>query len=192
MHIRDRMLLPSLSEIRKIRKRLGLSQMELAEKAGVSQSLIARVESGTVDPRYSKVEGIFKTLNELKRKGTIAGEIMTPSVVGIQIKSSVGRAAKLMRTYNVSQLPVFNGKKILGSVSEQMILEKVAEGMDINVLSTKRIDEFLEEPFPTVGVKTPITSISVLLSNNKAVLVVDRGEIRGIITNADLLKILKV
>jgi len=190
MHIK--MLLPSLSEIKKIRKRLGLSQMELAERAGVSQSLIARVESGSVDPRYSRVERIFKTLNELKCKETMAGEIMTPSVVGIQIKTSVGSAAKLMRTYNVSQLPVFNGKKIVGSISEQTILEKVAKGMDIKALSTKRIDEFLEEPFPTVGINTPITSISVLLSSNKAVLVVDRGEIKGIITNADLLKILKV
>ena len=39
-------MLPSLDEIAKKRKMLGLTQKELARMAGVSQSSIAKIESG--------------------------------------------------------------------------------------------------------------------------------------------------
>ncbi|HEX54571.1 MAG: hypothetical protein DRO90_02990 [Candidatus Altiarchaeales archaeon] len=184
-------MLPELSEIRRIRKRLGMTQTELARMANVSQSLIARIENGAVDPKYSNVMRIFKTLNEIKSKELCARDIMTPNVVRIQMNSCIGKAAKLMRTHNISQLPVFDGNRIIGSISEQSILDKVSSGIDIEKLSSKRINELMEEPFPIVGMKTPLSTISLLLGNNKAVLVVEKGEIRGIITNADLLKVLR-
>jgi len=71
------MQLPDLSRIAVMRKRMGLTQTELAEKAGVSQSLIARVEAGTVDPRYSKVEKIFRALEVNGGQVVTAREIMT-------------------------------------------------------------------------------------------------------------------
>ena len=45
--------IPSPEDIRRMRIRAGLTQKELAERAGVSQSLIARIERGSVDPRLS-------------------------------------------------------------------------------------------------------------------------------------------
>jgi len=60
---------PELHDIERLRKRFGLTQEELARKAGISQSLIARVESGMVDPRYSRIAKIFVALDEMKSKG---------------------------------------------------------------------------------------------------------------------------
>jgi DNA-binding transcriptional regulator YiaG len=37
-------------QLKKIRVQLGITQSELAKAAGVSQSLIAKLESGLVDP----------------------------------------------------------------------------------------------------------------------------------------------
>ncbi|MFQ5647816.1 MAG: helix-turn-helix transcriptional regulator, partial [Candidatus Aenigmatarchaeota archaeon] len=39
-----------ITEIRKIRKKLGLTQSQLAQEARVSQSLIAKIEAGKLDP----------------------------------------------------------------------------------------------------------------------------------------------
>jgi predicted transcriptional regulator len=42
---------------------LGLTQGQLAKIAGVSQSFIAKIESGKIDPSYSKVKTIFDVLD---------------------------------------------------------------------------------------------------------------------------------
>src|SRR5947207_16027948 len=55
-------MLPSLGEIPKKRKDLGLTQSRLAVSAGVSQSIIAKIEAGSVDPSYSIVQRLFSAL----------------------------------------------------------------------------------------------------------------------------------
>jgi predicted transcriptional regulator len=46
---------PTLEDIAKRRRQLGMKQSELAKAAGVSQSLIAKLEAGTIDSSYTKV-----------------------------------------------------------------------------------------------------------------------------------------
>ena len=43
----------NLDEISKLRKKLGISQSELSELSGVSQSLIAKLEAKKIDPSYT-------------------------------------------------------------------------------------------------------------------------------------------
>ena len=45
-----------LNEISRLRKQLGLTQAELAKLSGVSQSLIAKLEAGKIEPSYSKAK----------------------------------------------------------------------------------------------------------------------------------------
>ena len=51
-----------LKDIGRRRRQLGLKQVELARLAGVSQSLIAKVERGKIDLAYSKAQEIFRAL----------------------------------------------------------------------------------------------------------------------------------
>lgn len=46
--------------IREARKRAGLTQRELAERAGTTQSAIARVESGRADPGFETVRRLMR------------------------------------------------------------------------------------------------------------------------------------
>jgi len=57
---------PELSRIREIRKKLNISQRELAMKAGVSQSLIAKIEGNNIDPSFRG----GNTLPENRGQGT--------------------------------------------------------------------------------------------------------------------------
>jgi predicted transcriptional regulator len=182
--------LPPITEIGKLRKRLGLTQTELAQKSQVSQSLIARLEAGTVDPRYSKVAQIFSALDEMKSKEIQAKEIMTRDVAGIQHTASIEFAAGKMKKYNVSQMPVFDGDKILGSFSEKSVMELITKGYDAKSLSKEDVGQHMEDAFPTVKQETPLTVLSTLLEHNPAVLVQEQGRTAGIITKADLLKVL--
>ena len=78
----------SLALIGKLRRQLGLTQKELARKAGVSQSLIAKVESGLIDPAYSKVVQLFQALElELHTQENVlhAKDIMTISPLFVSL-----------------------------------------------------------------------------------------------------------
>src|SRR6266508_3449145 len=46
--------------LRWARRRAGLSQRELAEKSGLPQSTIGRIEAGTVDPRVGTLSRLLR------------------------------------------------------------------------------------------------------------------------------------
>lgn len=184
------MELPDLCEIKKQRRKMGITQTELAKKAGISQSLIARVEAGNVDPRYSKVEGIFQALKKLKREEITASEIMSEKVVSVDSENSLNEAVELMKSHQVSQLPISNGDKTVGSISEEVVLSQISQGANLKNMGPKKTRQFMDESFPSVSPDAPLSTISKLLENNKAVLVKKRGSVQGIITNADLLKVM--
>jgi transcriptional regulator with XRE-family HTH domain len=48
------------SKIRAARRRAGLSQAELATKAGISQATLSRIERGEGDPRTNVLEEIAR------------------------------------------------------------------------------------------------------------------------------------
>ncbi|MFH1403560.1 MAG: CBS domain-containing protein [Candidatus Altiarchaeota archaeon] len=185
--------LPGLSEVKKQRKRLSLTQSELAEKSGISQSLIARIESGTVDPRYSNIVKIFDTLGELteRQKGgeVLAKDIMTRDVVMVDALNTIESVAEKMKHYGVSQVPVIDDDKIVGSISERAILGQISKGVDAKNFSREPAKSYMEDGFPTVSPETPLNTISAILENNTAVVVQNKGNTIGIITNADMLKV---
>jgi predicted transcriptional regulator len=184
-------MLPSIDDIVKKRKILGLTQKQLAELAGVSQSLIAKIESAKIEPSYNKVKAIFDALAHVETGANFhVGKILHSEVVGIQKNSPVSEAVQLMMKYGYSQLPVFDGEHPVGSISEKTILSQLQEGKDLSHISTLPVENIMDEAFPQVGENAPMSLISSLLQVYPAVLVSKKGKVIGIVTKADLLKML--
>jgi predicted transcriptional regulator len=183
-------MLPEIEEISRRRRILNLSQKQLAKLAGVSQSMIAKIEAGKINPSYSKTKAIFDTLESLERKRDIlVKEILNSNVVGVDKRDSVSKAVKLMRENNFSQLPVFDGIHVVGSVSEKTILDQILRGRNLSELSAMPVETIMEEAFPRVEENTPLTAVSTLLQYAPAVLITRRDQVVGIVTKADLLKV---
>ncbi|MEM3017455.1 MAG: CBS domain-containing protein [Candidatus Bathyarchaeia archaeon] len=183
-------MLPQLEEIEKRRRSLGLSQKELAKAVGVSQSMIAKIETGRINPSYIKTKAIFDHLESLEKRREIkVGEIVQGKVVGVQKDDPVSKATRIMNETGYSQLPVFDGTRIVGSITEKTVLNQILAGKDPKELSALRVESVMEESFPTVNEDAPLTVISALLQYSQAVLVTRKGQIRGIVTKADLLKV---
>ncbi len=184
-------MFPPLEEIARKRRLLGLKQAELAKLAGVSQSLIAKLESGKIDSSYRKVKGIFDAIERLEVKNEIiAGKLLHSKIVGVQKSDPVSKAVQLMKSHGYSQLPVFDGKQPVGNISEKTILRQILAGKDLAHINKLPTEEIMEESFPQVSEDTPSELLSSLLQVYSAVLVSKKGTVVGIITRADLLKIL--
>ena len=184
-------MLPSLEEVAKKRRRLDLTQKQLARLAGVSQSLIAKLESRKIDPSYNKVKAIFDALQRLEIKTEArAEEVLHDKVVGVQKSDTVSKAVRLMTDHGYSQLPVFDGEHAVGSISEKTMLGQVLAGKDLTQVSMLTAGDIMEEAFPQVGEDAPLPLISGLLQVYPAVLISKKGKVVGIVTKADLLKML--
>ena len=68
-------MLPPIDEIERRRKSLGLGQRQLAKIVGVSQSMIAKIETGRINPSYLKTKTIFDLLESLERKIEVKAKI---------------------------------------------------------------------------------------------------------------------
>ncbi|MFA6489240.1 MAG: CBS domain-containing protein [Candidatus Micrarchaeia archaeon] len=176
-----------LAQIKELRRRLGMTQHRLAAISGVSQSLIAKIESGRVDPAYSKAKSILSALQrERFSSEKKASDIMHAGVETIPADETLHGAAALMRKKGISQMPISDGKRIVGSITEQTIVANFTG--EQKKLANLRVREVMEDAFPTALPATPVSAIASLLHHYPAVLVMDKGEIAGIITKADLLK----
>ncbi|HVH16431.1 MAG TPA: CBS domain-containing protein [Candidatus Angelobacter sp.] len=184
-------MLPQLDEIQKKRKALGLTQSKLAQLAGVSQSIIAKIESGTVDPSYS----IAKRLVEALEKESIqvsrprVSEIMSRPVISVSKTQLVRDAVDMMRKRGYSQLPVFDGNRCVGSISEKTILDRAARGEPLESLLNNRVRDIMDSPLPMVNDDTPLEMLLGLLQGNYGVLVTKGESTIGILTKSDILKV---
>lgn len=181
-------MLPDLREIKPRRTAAGLTQNQLSDLSGVSQSLIAKIEAGNIEPSYGKAKRLFDCLEQLHAKQErLAKDIMTKPVVFVEAKESLKKAIKALEKHGFSQLPVLSKGKQLGSISEKSVLAKINSSPGIDV-EKALAEEAIEESLPTIQPNTPVSVVRQLLNFNAAVLVVKKGRITGIVTKSNLLE----
>jgi predicted transcriptional regulator len=181
-------MLPAIEIIPDRRRKLGLTQNQLAELAGVSQSYIAKLEAGKIEPSYLKVKAIFESLDKLERRKEVqASEIMTENPIVVQQMATVQQAVEIMRNNGFSQLPIFNGDKPIGGVSERTLLDHMLYSNDGVPVNRKLVRDIMEDSWPMVAEDAPLSLLSNLLKYYPAILVQRQGQVVGIITKADLL-----
>ena len=184
--------IPTPEELRSYRLRIGKTQTELAKNANVSQSLIARIERGGIDPRVSTLKKILQALkSEEKGQKVLAREIMRKKVITISKNDKLTNVSKIMEENNISQLPVVDNGVQVGSISEERVIHEFTQGKNINDVSDVMVKNIMGEGFPIVTMHTGIEVLSRLVEFNPCVLVADKDRLAGIITKSDVLRLLK-
>ena len=178
-------MLPDTSAIKNKRKKVGLTQNALAKEAGISQSLLAKLESGKTEASYEKVKRIFEILDRTEKKDEKkAGDIMTKAILRAKPNDIVGDVTSKMKKHSISQMPVFLGSKQVGSISETSIIARMDESKDIHKMLVKDI---MDNPLPTAGKDVSVNSLLPLLKEAGAILILDKSLIVGIVTKVDVI-----
>jgi len=95
-----------------------------------------------------------------------------------------------MRHWKFSQMPVMHNGHPVGSISDKVINNLILSGKDPKDLARIRVDEVMEPAFPQVDAKAPVELAASLLRHYNAVLVTAKGDVTGIVTKSDLMKLL--
>ena len=175
------MELPTPQDVRERRNELGLTQSELADRAGVSQPLIARIEGGDVDPRLSTLRRIVGALDEAESAVMHADDIMHEGVISVAPDDSVREAIDLMVKEGYSQLPVVRDGRPQGIISNSDIRQ-----LDDENAGELPVADVMREAITTVEPDATLDEVNAHLNHQDAVMVVRDGQLEGIITEADV------
>ncbi len=177
------MEVPTPEDLRERRNDLGLTQTELADRADVSQPLIARIENGDVDPRLSTVTRIVEVFQGFEDERVTSEDLMSTEVVSVSPDDTVRAAVDRMQESQFSQLPVVDDDIPVGAMSDSIVARARSE---VDDLPDADVEDVMGDSFPTVSPGEDLSTISRLLDHSSAVLVTERGRVVGIISEADL------
>ena len=117
----------------------------------------------------------------LEHKVASAPAAVVSAAPGQQVRQVLG----LMRLHDVSLLPVLDGGRCVGSVTEYALTQR---GLESSRFLDAVVGEVMDDPFPVVDAGQPVESVQKVLSKaTPAVLVTSGDAIVGIVTRSDML-----
>lgn len=160
---------------------------EVAKAVGRSVATISRIERGRIRPSWDLAQAIFRFLLEQENRLTPslrARDVMSRDLVTVEPSASLSHAIGLMERRGFSQLPVAEGGRVVGAISETTLLRALADPRHRH----SRVADVQEPAFPQVAEEFPVDLLATLLTRYPAVLVAQKGELRGIVTRIDLIR----
>lgn len=126
-------------------------------------------------------------LHEVVKPVKLAADIMNFPVKSLKLKTTFSEAIELFMKHNLNMMPVMDGKKPVGLVSRRDILQGLK-----HKLNNEPINSIMQVEFGTVTPETPYYTVEELMlgTNQKMIIVQEEGEMRGVITRTDLLRLM--
>lgn len=181
------MEIPTGGYLRQWRKSLGLTQSMLAERSGLTQSVIAKVENEVVDPRVSTLRKMVRALQREESPGTAhtVGDIMVSEITTLAQTDTVQSSIDKMVIGGISHLPVLNADgSVIGLVSESTLLKE-------NVSKNALVEEVMRVDFTLIDAEVSIGEARRLLDGSELLLVSQRGELVGLVSRIDMIRALR-
>lgn len=107
-----------------------------------------------------------------------------PAVISVSSTHTVADALEKMNVSGVTQLPVIDDNRSVGSLRESGLLTKLLQNRE---LMTSSVADVMDASFPVLESDVTYNEIKAKLQKNPAVLIDDFKRITAIITRADLL-----
>jgi cystathionine beta-synthase len=96
----------------------------------------------------------------------------------------VKKIIRLMKQHGISQLPVLDGDRLLGIISEGDLVQALLRDHE-NI--DRPIDGLIDQSYVVVPPDTPLTRLAAIFGEGKVALVQDGGKVRGLVTKIDFI-----
>lgn len=132
-------------------------------------------ENGLWEGEEIRITKVKEILNEKKD---------LPPMIAVHSQDILSKAVKLMHGYNISQLPVVDHGKVVGSLLEASLMKLLHDGVDF---TEQAISAVMGKPLPALDEEIDVSEAYRLLLSGTAGIIVTRDEVpTGVITRADL------
>jgi len=109
-----------------------------------------------------------------------------PLVVSVIPTDTIADAVELLRRYGISQTPVMDNGRMVGSLTENLLLRHLASGES---LTSSIVRDLQGPPFPELEDDALAQEAYTLFSSGQSAVAVMNGEmLEGIVTKSDLLE----
>ena len=131
-------------------------------------------------------------LEDERRKDTVGDVLRTkqplPPMITVTEDQTVKVALDLLRSFEISQLPVIRGNEVVGSVNDVAVMQQVFDHADI---MHKPVGEVMGRPFPMLEHDVEVERAYKLLTMaNSAIVVTEHEKPVGVVTRQDIISFL--
>jgi len=135
----------------------------------------------------------------LEAEGPVVADVLgsrregVPELLYVQPNQTVREAAQMMSEHGVSQLPVAKNEmplaaaEVMGSVSELRLMDLA---FDTDAVLDKTVEDIMSPKLNTIGSGQPVALAVEMLETCSALLVLDGGRPRAVISSSDVLSFL--
>lgn len=120
-------------------------------------------------------------------RGQQVRDVMTPNPVTVGANDSIRDAAQIMAREDTGVVPVVEGKKIIGLITDRdIVVRLVAEGRDAG---SAHVNEAMSKSVRSVKEDTPVSEVLDLMSRaqvRRVPVVNDGNELIGIVSIGDI------
>ncbi|MEM2811019.1 MAG: CBS domain-containing protein, partial [Candidatus Korarchaeum sp.] len=110
-------------------------------------------------------------------------EVMSCPIISVSPKDNLARVISLMVEHGISQLPVISGDRVVGSLTEESIVNRVG-----SISTETLVEDIMGSPFPILPADASVSLAREILRSYPAVLVQENGRVVGIVTKSDILR----
>lgn len=125
------------------------------------------------------------------REAITAGDVLRmkralPKLIAVGPRERLRRVIELMHIYNISQIPVMDGGRSIGSLNESTVMKLLFDGIDFD---NQDVQAVMGRPLPEIAATADISeAYRLFLAGATAAIVTENGVGLGVITRTDVIE----
>jgi cystathionine beta-synthase len=141
-----------------------------------------------VDDRWMRQQGFMKNDWEVGTVGDVMRSLGRREVIALDLNDKIARATDLFKSHGISQMPVLDGGKLVGILTESDLLHHIMSG---RVDKDTIVAEVMERKVSVVGLHAGSGELPRIFERGEVAIVVDdQRAVLGILTKMDLIELL--